>query len=231
MNKRLFVAATFLSLTLLASGQQAQKPDSILPNRKAVNAYGDVSKLLAQNANFPVEQLGPNVSGSEGDVVLSLVIGKNGKSDSLSIVSSVGKSFSTSAIVAFSKLPDDWSPAIINNQPADKRYLLVFRYRKYMDTQPYDYKGKIKQLLSREKYKEALKQLNRAINDNKYDSELFESRSKVRQILGDVGGANADKLVSLRLSEEILSLVEVKVMGISSTKKVMMGTTSNRRVY
>ncbi len=231
MNKRLFVAATFLSLTLLASGQQAQKPDSILPNRKAVNAYGDVSKLLAKNANFPVEQLGPNVSGSEGDVVLSLVIGKNGKSDSLSIVSSVGKSFSTSAIVAFGKLPDEWSPAIINHQPVDKRYLLVFRYRKYLDTQPYDYKSKVAQLLSREKYKEALKQLSRAINDNKYDSELFESRSKVRQILGDVEGANADKLVSLRLSEEILSLVEVKVMGISSTKKVMMGTTTTRRVY
>ena len=109
--------------------------------------------------------------------------------------------------------------------------MIVFRFRKYLDTQPYDHKGKIAQLLSREKYKEALKQLSRAINDNKYDSELFDSRSKVRQILGDAEGATADKLASIRLSEEILSLVEVRVMGISTTKKVMIGTTTTRRVY
>lgn len=231
MKKRLIIAVTFLSLTLVVNGQQDHKTDSILPNKKAVNAFGEVTALLAKNANFPVDQLGPNVSGSEGDVILSLVIGKSGKSDSLTIVSSAGKSFSTSAIVAFSKLPDEWKPAISNNEPVDKRYLIVFRFRKYLDTQPYDYKGKIAQLLSREKYKEALKQLNRAINDNKYDSELFDSRSRVKQILGDVEGATADKLASVQLSEGILSLVEVKVMGISSTKKVMIGTTTTRRVY
>lgn len=233
MKKRLIIAMTYLSLALIVNGQQDHKPDSIMPNKKAVNAFGEVSKLLAKNANYPVDQLGPNVSGSEGDVILSLVIRKSGKSDSLTIVSSVGKSFSTSALVAFSKLPDEWKPAIINNEPVDKRYLIVFRFRKYLDTQPYDHKGKIAQLLSREKYKEALKQLNRAINDNKYDSELFDSRSRVRQILGDVEGATADKLASIRLSEEILSLVEVRVMGISTTKKVMIGTTTTttRRVY
>lgn len=207
MKKKFIVALAFLSLALIVFGQHDQRQDSILPNKKAANAFGNVTELLAKNANFPVDQLGPNVSGSEGDVILSLVIGKVGKSDSLSIVSSVGKSFSTSALVAFSKLPDEWSPAIINHQPADKRYLIVFRYRKYLDTQPYDYKGKIEQLLSREKYKEALKQLNRAINDNRYDSELFESRSRAKQLLGDAEGATADRLTSMRLSEEVLSLV------------------------
>jgi len=232
MNKRLIIALTFLSFAPLVNGQQEHKPDSILPNKKAMNVFGDVTKLLAKNANFPVDQLGPNVSGSEGDVVLSLVIGKNGKSDSLSIVSSVGKSFSASAIVAFSKLPDEWKPALSNNEPVDKHYLIVFRFRKYLDTQPYDYKGKIVQLMSREKYKEALKQLNRAINDNKYDSELFDSRSKVKQLLGDEEGATADSLTSMRLSEEVLSLVEVRVMGFSTTKKVTMGTTTTtHRVY
>jgi hypothetical protein len=233
MEKRLFVATTFLLLTLIANGQQDHKPDSILPNRKAVNAFGNATELLAKNANFPVDQLGPSAAGSEGDVILSLVIRKSGKSDSLSIVSSVGKSFSTSAIVAFSKLPDEWKPATINNEPVDRRYLIIFRYRKYLDTQPYDYRGKIAQLLSREKYKEALKQLNRAIQDNKYDSGLFDSRSKVKQVLGDEEGATADKSTSVQLSEGILSLVEVKVMGISTTKKVMIGTTTTttRRVY
>ena len=73
MKKSLFVATTFLSLTLIANGQQAHRLVSILSNKKAVNAFGDVSKLLAKNVNFPVDQLGPNVAGSEGDVTLSLV--------------------------------------------------------------------------------------------------------------------------------------------------------------
>lgn len=223
---------TFLSFILVVNGQQEPKQDSINVNKKAVNAFGDVTKLLAKNTNYPVARLGPRVYGDEGDVLLSLWIRKSGKSDSLSIVSSVGLSFSTSAMVAFSKLPDEWHPAILNGEPVDKRYLIVFRFRKYLNTQPYDYKGKIEQLLTKGKYKMALKQLNSAIHDNKYDSKLFDSRAKAKQFLGDEEGAKADHLASKLLQEEILALVEINVVGVTTTKTVFQTTsTPIRRIY
>lgn len=172
-------------------------------------------------SNYPTGQLRPNLGASgEGDVVLSLVIHTNGKSDILAIVSSPDISFSASSMVAFNKLEDEWSPARINNTPTDKNYLIVFRYRKYLDIQPYDYKGRIEHFMSKQKYKEALRLLSNAINDNKYDRELFALRSKVKQILGDAEGAKSDELTAAKLNDEILALITVQVVG-SSTKRVV----------
>jgi hypothetical protein len=220
MRKRIVSLAILLfGLILIAQSQTVPKSDSIVVNMKARYLKGDLTILLSRNTNYPTEKLQPNSGGKgEGDVILSVAIHKEGKSEFLTVVSSPDQAFTTSAVLAFNKLEDEWSPAIINNDPVDKNYLIVFRYRKYMDIQPYDYKGRIKDLLSKQKYKEALKTLNRAINDNKYSKELLESRAKVKRILGDSEGAEVDELAATKLNDEILSLITVQVVGVSTRR-------------
>ncbi|MCX6219836.1 MAG: hypothetical protein NTZ69_02470 [Bacteroidia bacterium] len=229
MKKRLILCViALLTLNLIVQSQTVQKSDSIVGKKKARHSTEEVTKFLFKNTRYPVEQLGTNAG--EGDVVLSLVIHANGKSDILAIVSSPDKTFSTSSLVAFNKLEDKWSPARINNTPTDKNYLIIFRYRKYLDTQPFDYKDRIEHLMSKQKYKEALRQLSNAINDNKYDWELFALCSKVKQMLGDVEGAKSDELTAAKLDDEILSVVNVEAIGVTRTKVVRVVGSSTKRV-
>lgn len=222
MKRRLILCViALLTLNLIVQSQTIQKSDSVVINGKARYLKGDLKILLARNANYPTEQLSPTLGASgEGDVILSLVIHSSGKADILSIVSSPDKSFSASSIFAFNKLEEEWSPARISNEPVDKNYLIVFRYRKYFNIQPYDYKGRIEHFMSKQKYKEALRLLSNAINDNKYDWELFASRSKVKQILGDAEGAKSDELTAAKLDDEILSVVDVVAIGVTRTRVV-----------
>lgn len=220
MRKRIISLGIMLFvLCLMAQSRTVPNADSAAVNKKAQYLNGNLTILLSRNTNYPTEKLGPNSGGKgEGDVILSVVIHKEGKSEFLAVVSSPDLAFTTSAVLAFNKLEEEWSPAIIDNAPADKNYLIVFRFRKYLDVQPYDYKGRIKDLLSRQKYKEALKTLTRAINDNKYSKEFLGSRAKVKQILGDVEGALADELAAKKLDDEILSLITVQVVGFSTRR-------------
>jgi hypothetical protein len=222
MRKRLAIfGLAFFCFKLIVLSQTIQTSDSMANNLKAKYLKGDLTALLAKNANYPTDQLQSNIGGSgEGDVILSLSIHKDGKSEFLKIVSSPNISFATNSLVALNKLDDAWSPARLNNEPIDKNYFIVFRYRKYLDIQPIDYKGRIEKSLSKQKYKEALRLLNNAINDNKYDGKLFESRSKVKQSLGDTEGAKFDELTANKLDDEILSLVIVQVFG-RTTKRVI----------
>lgn len=230
MKKRLILCViALLTLNLITHSQTVQKLDSTVLYEKARYLKGDLSILLGRNANYPTEQLRSNLGASgEGDVVLSLVIHANGKSDFLSIVSSPDRSFSASSIFALNKLEDEWSPARINNTPTDKNYLIVFRYRKYLDIQPYDYKGRIEHYMSKQKYKEALRLLSNAINDNKYDQKLFALRSQVKQILGDTEGAKSDELTAAKLNDEILALITVQVVGSSTKRAVSMEPVRRR---
>jgi hypothetical protein len=55
--------------------------------------------------------------------------------------------------------------------------------------------------------------------DNKYDFELFESRSKVKEILGDTEGAKNDQLISLKLNDEIMSVIDVIGIGVTRVER------------
>ena len=91
-------------------------------------------------------------------------------------------------------------------------------------TQPPDYKERTDKLIDKEKYERALKLYDKAIDDNQYDYELFESRSKVKEILGDTDGAEMDHLDSGRLRNEIISVVNIRAIGVTGTEKRMVKT-------
>ena len=203
-------------LTIFAKCQSIQKTDTILAYEKAAFPGKDVKNELSKNAKYPKSALENNI---QGDVIVSFVIRKDGKLDSLIIESSPASAFSTSAIVPLNAFKEGWIPAKISNNPVDKTYLMVFRFRMYLNSSPQDYKGEIMKHVRKLDYDKALRYCNEAIADNPYNGELFEFRSVIKERLGDKAGALADTNASLRLSSNLMSVVNVFAIGVSRTER------------
>jgi len=200
----------FLLFSLAVKGQSSNDSTAISNIENASYLNGDLTKILKKLTRYPVEEAS---KGVKGDVVISFNIMADGKIDSLIIESSPSKRLSANSLVSFDQLKGKWNPYKVNGTPINKKYLLVFRYRYYLDTSPPEYKKKAAQFISKEKYDKALKVLNKAIKDNKYDYTLFELRSKVKEKLGDIKGSKTDFEKALHLKSEIISLVKVDMIG------------------
>lgn len=221
----LLFVITFLTFNLFVSSQTIQKADSISSVEKAKYLKEDLAKLLSKNINYPLDALKNNI---DGDVVFSFIINKNGEVDSLTMRSSPDVILSSSALVALNLLDKKWSPAKINYVPIDKKYLIVFRYRMYLNTQPSDYKHDALGYLNKQKYDKALKIYNKAIKDNQYDFELLELRSQIKGLLGDVEGSKQDLQTSTRLHNDIMSVINVLARGETRVSTRVIKATSTR---
>lgn len=218
----LILIVLFLTFNVSVNGQSNPVAEPVNPTEKARYLKEDLAYLLAATIQYPARAIQQEI---QGDVVFSFVITKEGELDSLSLDSSPDNSLSTSAMEMMDKIETNaWSPAKINNQPIDKRYVIIFRYRKLLNSQPIDYKGKAASSFAKQKYKTALKQYTDALKDNPFDQELFEGRSKVKEAMGDLEGAQLDHLASLELQDEVMTVVGVTAFGI--TRQIQM----NQRV-
>lgn len=214
------IVTFLLTICMIANSQTNPKSDSIITREKARYLKEDLNKFISGNIAYPKEGI---TNKTEGDVVLSLIIRKNGKLDSLVKVSSPDISLSVNSIIALNSIDKEgWSPAKINNSPIDKKYFIVFRYRIFLNSQPYDYKGKAKEFFENQKYEKVLKLYDKAIKDNQYNFESFESRSRVKVIMGDIEGAKKDQIISLKLKDEIMLIVNVYVIGVSRLERKMV---------
>ncbi len=181
----------------------------------------NMTRYLFKTVKYPEALLTKNI---QGDVVLSLKITRNGKLDSLAILKSPDFSLSTSAIVAINSLEKEWSPTRINDSPVDRNYLIIFRYRIYLETQPADFKTKAVEYFKEQKYEKALKLFNKAIKDNQYDFELFEYRSKIKETLGDSEGSKQDYITSINFKNEVMSIVNVYARGVRTIRTIRTET-------
>jgi tetratricopeptide (TPR) repeat protein len=205
-----------LCFNIILKSQTLQDPGTNINIENAQYLKEDLTKLLQSNVKYEMEAL---KSGIEGDVVLSFIIDKNGKLDSLNIISSPHKILSASSITSFNHVQNEWSPCKINGKPIDKRYLSVFRYRLYLNTQPPNYKEKAEKLVEKQKYENALKYFDKAIKENQLDYKLFDSRSKIKEILNDDEGAKKDSEKSKILQNEIISIVDITAIGTTRVEK------------
>jgi hypothetical protein len=206
LKKRTLVVLALLTFFLYSNSQIVQKSDSVIKYEKAKYLKQDLDKFLILKTLYPTSELTSMITG---DVVLSFIINKNGKLESLALKDYDNASFLNSSKDAIELLDGDWSPAKLNDSPVDMKYLIAFRFRTYLENKPYDYKRQGRSLFEKQKYERALKALNSGIEDNKYDYELYELRSKVKEMLGDIEGAKNDQLNSLRLKVEIMSIIDV----------------------
>ena len=207
--------AVLLTFSTLVISQTIQESDPDSEFVKAKYLKADLAKFLQHNITYPAEALKKE---SQGDVIISFVIKKDGTLDSLDLISSPGLSLSTSTIVAFSALGEQWSASKINEDPIDKKYLIIFRYRFYMESVPTTAESKAVKFFEKEKYDKSLSFYDKAIKDNKYDYELFESRSKVKTILGDIDGSKQDIVTSTTLNNEIMSVINIIALGKTTVR-------------
>lgn len=188
--------------------------------QKAKYLKEDLNRYLQVNTTYPVEAIRSNI---EGDVVYSFTVNKNGRLENLALENYPKELLLNSTKTSMSLLDGEWKPALLNDTPIEKKYQIVFRFRSYVDTSPFDYKGQSLKFMDKQKYEKALKTLDSGIEDNNYDYELFDLRAKVKETLGDHEGAKQDASVSDKLKDEIMTVV-----GVTSTlvrKTVPLGVT------
>lgn len=223
--KMIPVLLVFSCFSLIVNSQSIQYPVST--SEKARYLSDDLTIVLSNNVAYPKEAFMEN---KLGDVILSFIINKEGKMDSLTVSSSPDFSLSTSSIVSFDIIENNWSPAKIDSIPIDKKYLIVFRYRIYINSSPTNYKAKAKECFEKENYQKSLKAYNKAIKDNQYDFELFELRSNIKELMGDSKGAAIDSLNSTLLKNEIMAVINI--VGIGVTKfGVVKSKIEYRRIH
>ncbi len=217
IKRKTLVVLALLSIFICSNSQNVQNPDSLIKYEKARYLKQDLYKFLSTHTEYPYTEM---MSMLDGDVVFSFIINRDGKFENLALIDYPNASFINSSKNAISLLDGEWSPTRLNDVPVDKKYLLVFRYRTYMERKPYDFKAQVRKLFEKQKYEKALKTINSGIEDNKYDYELFELRSKVKEMLGDNEGAKSDQLNSQRLKVEVMSVVDVTAVAIRRTVKI-----------
>jgi hypothetical protein len=221
IRKLTLVLAVLLATFMDSNSQTVQQPDSNTKTEKAKYLKEDLTKFLSTHTAYPEIEM---MNDTQGDVVLSFHINSNGKIEDFAVANFPNGSLVSSAKKAFDLLDGEWSPAKVNNVPVDKKYLIVFRFRVYKDTQPIDFKGQCKKLIEKQKYERALKNVNAAIDDNQYDYELYELRSKVKELLGDSEGAKADQITALKLTDEIMAIIDVSVIAVRRVVKISQTT-------
>jgi len=205
MKKKAFLILFALSHISLSASSQ--------PVQKAEYTKEDLGKYLSVNTKYPVEAMRDNI---QGDVVFSFTINKNGIFENLALIQSPDVSLLNSSRTSMSSLDGEWKPALINSVPADMKYQIVFRFRIFIENKPSDYKEQSRKLFEKQKYEKALKALDSGIEDNKYDYDLYDLRSKVKEALGDSEGAKMDENTSYNLKDLIMTIVDVNVVRKSA---------------
>jgi hypothetical protein len=174
----------------------------------------DLDKFLSTNTRYPIEAVRSQI---QGDVVYSFTINKNGSLENLALMNYPSELLLNSSKISMSLLNGEWKPALLNDTPIDKKYQIVFRFRTYMDTNPFDYKGQSRKLIEKKKYEKALMTLDSGVQDNMYDYELYDLRSKVKEALGDSEGAKKDESISSSLKDEIMAVIDVNEIIVRKT--------------
>lgn len=221
IKKPAFAACLLLILCQAAISQEVQKADSAANLAKAKFLKEEIVRFLSDKVKYDIEALKLNI---QGDVIISFIIRKNGRLENPAVESSPDFSLSAGAMNAMKTIGEGWSPATINNVPADKKYLMVFRYRIFINTEPRDYKGQIIRLTGRGKYDKALTVCREAIEDNVYDFDLTDLRSEIKEKLGDTEGAKKDRDSVLKLKEDMIAVINVYSIGITRTRQIMVGS-------
>jgi hypothetical protein len=221
MKKRVIsvLLAVFL-ICIYANSQTYQTADSIFKYVKARYLKEDLTRYLSEKTKYPFDEM---VNRVHGDVVYSFIINKSGGLENLAIKNFPVPSLLNSSGISMNLLKGEWKPALLNGIPIDRKYLIVFRFRTYVDSRPVDFKGQGKRFLVKQKYEKALNSFNSGIEDNKFDFALFELSSQVKKALGDIEGAQKDLAEAKILKDEIMAVIDVVAMGYFRTDRISKG--------
>jgi|WetSurMetagenome_2_1015567.scaffolds.fasta_scaffold00002_231 hypothetical protein len=203
-----------VALYSVSTSQNITNSDSIPHIEKPRIPNEDINEFLSRITKYPVQALKGNI---QGNVLVSFSVELNGQLSGLKVESSPDNTLSVSSIDATKTLTKTLTPARQGNNPVVKQYYIAFIFRIETGSEPADYKTQARKTFEKGKYEKSLVLLNRAIDDNPYDSGLFVARAEVKEKLGDTPGAIEDKLYALNLEEDFLTKVNVTAHVVSRT--------------
>jgi len=199
----LYFIAFFASCNL-SFGQEESLFNLIEPEKS-------IDQLLSENVRYPSKALQDR---KEGSVLLSLKINAAGFIDSLFIIESTDEIFKNEALLAVGILESKWSPELLKEKPTDRKYLLFFKFDTFLnEASPNERVKQAEKLIEKEKFKKALKVLDKLIAENPYQVNTHELRWQVNLILSETVEAQKDYLKIKYLEKEFLSVVEVFAIG------------------
>jgi hypothetical protein len=223
MNSKIILVALAIMLTALNSNSQVpQKPDSAIKYEKAEYLNGDLVKYLTNRTKYPQEEM---INQVNGDVIFTFTITKDGKLEDLALKNYPNSELLNSSRIAMNSLYMEWKPAMLNDTAVERKYSIVFRFRVYANSRPVDCKPQVRKLFAKQKYDRALKIINSAIADNKYDHELYELSSKIKMSLGDKDGSMTDLSMADNLKDEMMGIIDVAVMYVTRIVKLEQTNT------
>jgi hypothetical protein len=170
-----FITIVTIAITLqYASGQIDPTHDSYFDNASLVQAKinnEDASKFFL---NYPYNS---TISGSDGNVLVSFIVRKDGQIDSVQVLNNPGILFKNTALDALNHSSGQWNPCRFDGKLFDKKYFAGFHFT---NSHIFFYKkDKILRLLKAGQTTKPLKFINEALKINPFDIDLLQWRSRI----------------------------------------------------
>ena len=171
---------------------------------------GNLGSFIAKHVKYPNISL---VNGEDGYVIISFVIGADGKIGTIESFINNNSILNYSSIEAIKKTAGQWQAATLNNEPVEKEYKVVFNYKISPNQNSSGYLQKANKFLKKAKYEKALKFYDKTIEDNKFLAGAYLSRSQVKNTLGDIKGAEEDLKTFKNYTDKFLLSITVRAVA------------------
>jgi hypothetical protein len=210
MKRLLNTLCIVLLICPITFGQNAVSGSDNFIKAKVKNS--STEDFFEQNIMFPkyILQESGNVN-----VIVSFLITKEGKIDSVKILKSPKKEATLEALSVLDKSDNLWEPTKVNGQPVNWRYIASF---KFVTSLKYDsQKKKIQKLIQKNSYDNALELIAECFKFHEYDTELYQLRSSVYTKTNKPDLANQDLEKIKFIEQNLIVDLWVTAIGIPRT--------------
>lgn len=169
-----------------------------------------VNEILAKNLKFPAES---RQKREGGNILLSIKIDSKGMLDSVFVLEESHAPLMNEVMKSVAILKENWEPEYLEGREFDTKYLLNFNFKSELARgRPISYKTAVSKLIEKEKYQEAMEEIERLIAENPYDPELYFLRSQVYNNTGETTKFQEDFMKTRYLKKEMLSTVIIQAV-------------------
>lgn len=193
----LFILFSSISITFSQAEFKAEYPQK-------------VNEILAKNLKFPAES---RQKREGGNILLSIKIDSKGMLDSVFVLEESHAPLMNEVMKSVAILKENWEPEYLEGREFDTKYLLNFNFKSELARgRPISYKTAVSKLIEKEKYQEAMEEIERLIAENPYDPELYFLRSQVYNNTGETTKFQEDFMKTRYLKKEMLSVVIIQAV-------------------
>lgn len=172
---------------------------------------GGIGEYFYPKLKYPIHLLENDI---QGRTILDFRINKEGKLDSIHVVSSFDISVLDQAVELLMDTKDRWSPTLVNNEPVDYMYKIVFEYRirKSIENKAFNLetiRKKTKKLLKKEEYEKVLKLINDFILLEPFHSEILRIRSGVYDMMNLEEESLLDLIEADKIDKKVMADIKI----------------------